>query len=80
MEAIRTIQSVDQGEIHLTLPESFWGKEVEVIVLARECAQPQVAKEHPSRRGALKHYANPERRDAEATAWSEAMRDKHEPG
>ncbi len=33
MEAIRTVQTVKNGEVHLLLPRQFWGREVEVIVL-----------------------------------------------
>ena len=33
MEAIRHIQTVKNGEIHLQLPQQFWGQEVEIIVL-----------------------------------------------
>lgn len=33
MEAIRSIQTVKNGEIHLQLPKQFWGQEVEIIVL-----------------------------------------------
>lgn len=39
MEAIRTIQNVIDGEIHLQLPESFWGKEVEIIVLPADTTE-----------------------------------------
>ena len=33
MEAIRSIQTVENGEIYLQLPKQFWGQEVEIIVL-----------------------------------------------
>ena len=79
MEAIRKIQNVTQGEIHLSLPESFWGKEVEIIVLATNSAEPQAAKEKKSLRGALREYAKPERIAGESDAWSGAVRDNNEP-
>ena len=79
MEAIRKIQNVDQGGIHLTLPESFWGKEVEIIVLATDSTEPQTAKARKSLRGALRQYAKPERIADESAAWSEAVRDDNEP-
>jgi len=40
VEAIRSIQTVANGEIHLQLPKQFWGQEVEIIVLP----SPQQAK------------------------------------
>ena len=39
MEAIRSIQTVNNGEIHLQLPKQFWGQEVEIIVLIPESAE-----------------------------------------
>lgn len=80
MEAIRKIQNVTQGEIHLSLPESFWGKEVEIIVLATDSAEPLVAWKRKSWRGALKQYAHPDRIGNESIAWADAVRDDHEPG
>ncbi|WPL13189.1 MULTISPECIES: hypothetical protein [Thiorhodovibrio] len=42
MEAIRTIQTVENGQICLQLPEQFWGQEVEIVVLrTQESAQAQ---------------------------------------
>lgn len=79
MKAIRKIQNVTQGEIHLSLPESFWGKEAEIIVLATDSAEPLVAWKRKSLRGALKQYANPERIRDESRAWADAVRDDHEP-
>lgn len=61
MEAIRTIQNVDQGEIRLALPESFWGKEVEIIVLSTETTESMAANGRHGLRGALKQHAPPER-------------------
>lgn len=62
MEAIRKIQTVIQGEIHLTLPESFWGKEVEVIVLTTDVTEPPNERSRNSLRGTLRQYANPDRK------------------
>lgn len=41
MEAIRHIQTVENGEIHLQLPQQFWGQEVEIIVLPAPQQIPQ---------------------------------------
>ena len=68
MEAIRKIQNVTNGEIHLQLPEPFWGKEVEIIVLATPAPEPPIPKGCKSLRGALRHYAQPERMAEEAAA------------
>jgi hypothetical protein len=53
VEAIRSIQTVANGEIHLQLPKQFWGQEVEIIVLP----SPQQAKKRDyqkSLRGSLR--------------------------
>ena len=75
MEAIRTIERVTHGELHLQLPEAFWGKEVEVIILTRANASPQGAQSRKSLRGSLRQYADPERMAREQTAWSDAVSD-----
>jgi hypothetical protein len=33
MEAMRTIQTVENGQIALQLPEQFWGQEVEILIV-----------------------------------------------
>jgi len=75
MEAIRTIEQVTNGELHLQLPEAFWGKEVEVIILAAASNEPPLAKGRNSLRGALKQYAHPERMAHEQSAWADAVSD-----
>ncbi len=60
MEAIRAIQTVENGEIHLRLPEQFWGQEVEIIVLPVPQADSRHVTPSKSLRGYLKHYAKPE--------------------
>lgn len=79
MEAIRTIQNVTEGEVHLTLPKSFWGRQVEIIVLATDQADQLPSKGKKSLRGVLGHYANPERMAEESNAWLDSVRDHHEP-
>lgn len=72
MEAIRNIQTVKNGEVHLQLPKQFWGQEVEVIVLAMQ--QPATLPPHKkSLRGALKQYANPALMDKEQSAWLDSV-------
>ncbi len=61
MEAMRTIQSVTDGEVHLRLPKQFWGKSVEIIVLDAASTPPSPASSKTSLRGALKHPVQPER-------------------
>ncbi|MBN6739916.1 hypothetical protein JKG47_05080 [Acidithiobacillus sp. MC6.1] len=70
MEAIRTIQNVTKGEIHLQLPRAFWGQQVEIIVLATPSPEEKTANPvKKSLRGALKAHANPDLIPLEAAAW-----------
>ncbi len=79
MEAIRNIQTVKNGEVHLQLPKQFWGQEVEVIVLAmHQPAPPPLNKK--SLRGALKQYANPALMDKEQSAWLDSVGEHDEHG
>jgi hypothetical protein len=57
------------------LPEAFWGKEVEIIILATARDETPVAKGRNSLRGALGQYAHPERMAREHAAWSDAVSD-----
>lgn len=59
MEAIRQIQTVQNGLVSLQLPEQFWGKEVEIIILST--SQPEENNTIPKKslRGCLRQYANP---------------------
>ena len=74
MEAIREIQTVENGEIHLRLPEQFWGQEVEIIVLTAPQADSRHVTPSKSLRGCLKHYAKPELIPQEQYAWETAAR------
>lgn len=79
MEAIRNIQTVKNGEIHLQLPKQFWGQEVEVIVITmQQPATPPMNKK--SLRGALKQYANPALIDQESSAWLDSVGEQNEHG
>ncbi len=79
MEAIRNIQTVKNGEVHLQLPQQFWGQEVEIIVLpAPRSAAPSPASKR-SLRGSLKPYAKPELIAQEPEAWQVAAGEKHGP-
>jgi hypothetical protein len=78
LQAIREIYTVEQGEIRVHLPVTFWGQQVEIIVL------PMPAQDHPTRqkkslRGCLQQYANPALIAQEQEAWQAAMLDKHAP-
>lgn len=79
MEAIRNIQTVENGEVHLLLPQQFWGQEVEIIVLPAPLSQAQPLTHKRSLRGSLKSYANPDLIAQEHDAWPAAIGDKHEP-
>ncbi|WP_201095956.1 hypothetical protein [Thiocystis minor] len=79
MEAMRTIQTVENGEVHLRLPEQFWGQAVEIIVLGASQEGSQQVATQRSLRGCLKHYAKPDLIAQEQDAWQEAASEKHEP-
>ena len=79
MEAIRNIQTVKNGEVHLQLPKQFWGQEVEVIVLA--LPQPVTSPlNKKSLRGSLKRYANPALMNKEQSAWLDSVGEHDEHG
>ena len=76
MEAIRKIQTVKDGQLNISLPEQFWGQEVEIIILASP-KQNQRTSQKKSLRGCLRDYAEPKLRAREKEAWQDAVRDKH---
>lgn len=78
MEAIREIQTVKNGEVHLHLPKQFWGQQVEIIILALPQLDTTAPIGKKSLRGALKHYANPELIAKEQDAWQDAVSEKYE--
>lgn len=47
MEAIRRIQTVQNGEVHLQLPKQYWGQVVEIIVLRKGTEFP-ITRHRPS--------------------------------
>jgi hypothetical protein len=78
MEAIRSIQVVENGEIYLQLPEQFWGQEVEIIVLSSP-QQPLVpTPRKKSLRGCLKRYAKPELIAQEQDIWKTVVSERYE--
>jgi hypothetical protein len=77
MEAIRDIQTVTNGEIHLQLPQQFWGQEVEIIVLPVPSSNVSSRTPKRSLHGSLKSYANPELIATEQDAWQAAAGEKH---
>lgn len=79
MQAIREIRTVEKGEVILSLPHTFWGQQVEIIILPLQ-PQPETQRQKKSLRGCLHQYANPELIDLEATAWSAAAEDTHVSG
>jgi hypothetical protein len=76
MNALRTVQQVHDGQIHLHLPKQFWGQQVEIIVLSavqQEDRQEAAA----SLRGCLRQYADPSLASQEDAAWPAAAEEKH---
>jgi hypothetical protein len=79
MEAIRSIQNVENGEIYLQLPEQFWGQEVEIIVLpSLKQSIPPTTTLKTSLRGCLKQYAKPNLMTQEQDAWQAVVDEKYE--
>ena len=78
MEAIREIQTVENGEIHLQLPKQFWGQKVEIIVLSISQSTTPLLHHKKSLRGALKQYAKPELIDKEQEAWQDVVSEQDE--
>lgn len=79
MEAIRSIQTVADGAIHLQLPKQFWGQEVEIIVLPAP-KQLRQSTRKKSLRGSLKRYAKPALIAQEQDAWQASLGEKYAPG
>jgi hypothetical protein len=78
MEAIRRIQTVENGEIYLQLPEQFWGQDVEIIVLPAPQQTPQPKPRKKSLRGCLNRYAKPDFIAQEQGAWATVASENHE--
>jgi hypothetical protein len=79
MEAIRKIQTVENGEVHLQLPRHFWGRDVEIIVLPAPLTASPEPTDKRSLRGRLKSYAHPDLIGQEQEAWQTAVGEKHGP-
>ncbi|XOF34385.1 MAG: hypothetical protein ACL93V_03550 [Candidatus Electrothrix sp. YB6] len=79
MEAIRKIQTVKNGRVHLHLPKQFWGKQVEIIVLSTAHQKKSTAPEEGSLRGCLRRYADSSLIAREHEAWQDAVKEKHGP-
>lgn len=73
MTVIRTIQTVENGQVLLGLPSEFLGKQVEIIVLTKESSQ--VKKK--SLKGILQNYANPELIALESKVWENFVEEKY---
>ena len=76
MEAIREIRTVEQGEITLRLPKTFWGRQVEIIILSTPTLDKARSRKR-SLRGCLQSYARPELISTESSAWLEAVEEEH---
>ncbi len=76
MEAIREIQTVKEGRVHVRLPRQFWGRQVEIIVLPAPQQEDRAAPTK-SLRGCLNQYANPALIEREHKAWRDSVSDKY---
>lgn len=84
MQSMREIRTVEQGQITLNLPQAFWGREVEIIILDLDDQQSEseIKKSHirkKSLQGCLTKYAKPELIQTEKDAWLKSIGDKHVP-
>lgn len=76
MEAIREIQVVKEGQIRVHLPEQFWGRRVEVIIIP-DPQHKSASLQKRSLRGCLHDYANPALITHENKAWQNAVSEKY---
>lgn len=74
MEAIRTIQVVKEGEVHVRLPRQFWGQKVEIIILP---VSPQESQIHSSREKRLRRMSIPSRESCSERPRKRVMRRHH---
>lgn len=77
MEAIRKVQTVQNGLINIELPEQFWGKEVEIIILATSPPEENSTVPKKSLRGCLRQYANLTLIEYENEAWQTVVKEKY---
>lgn len=73
MKIIRTVKTVENGQVLLNLPSEFSGQQVEIIILTKEYSS--IKKN--SLKGALQNYANPELMTLESKAWENSMEEKY---
>lgn len=73
MKIIRTVKTVENGQVLLNLPSEFSGQQVEIIILTKEYSS--IKKN--SLKGALQNYANPELIALESKAWENSMEEKY---
>jgi len=78
MEAIRKIQTVKNGRVHLHLPKQFWGQQVEIIVLSAAHQEKSTAPKK-SLQGCLRRYADSSLIAREHESWQDAVKEKHDP-
>ena len=76
MEAIRKIQTVEEGQVNVQLPRQFWGQRVEIIILSSPQQEDHDVPKK-SLRGCLHQYANPTFIAREHEAWQDAVSEKH---
>jgi hypothetical protein len=74
-QAIREIRTVEKGSIAIDLPETFWGRQLEIIILP---LTEEVLCRKKSMYGCLQHYANPDLIQQEQEAWANAVKEKYE--
>ncbi|MBF0242815.1 MAG: hypothetical protein HQK64_10130 [Desulfamplus sp.] len=77
-QAIREIRTVDNGQITLNLPQTFWGQEVEIIILTVNSQKhDKQTLNKKNLQGCLNKYAKPELIETEKNAWFDSIKDKY---
>jgi len=78
VEAIRSIQTVANGEIHLQLPKQFWGTRSRNHCPPVTATGQKNVTTKKSLRGSLKHYAKPDLIAQEQNAWQMMVSEQYE--
>ena len=73
MKIIRTVKTVENGQVLLNLPLEFSGQQVEIIIFTKQYSP--IKKN--SLKGALHNYAKPELIALESTTWENYVKDKY---
>ena len=71
MQAIRTIKKANTQSVMIEIPESFVGREIEIIILPVQQIETPIKRK--SLRGCLRKYADQSLMTLEDTAWQNSV-------